>query len=151
MAMAIQPVVETPSDIVDGLVSTLPEELVFKILSSLAVTDLVSCCRVNHYLNGIIANSQKLQHHIDTAIAGVVDNPNSPFSLLERRDALARRQEAWDTFQPQRIVELDDNLKLLDVDGTWLQFEPLREQGYHKIEHFSACSANREFVAIGMQ
>jgi hypothetical protein len=146
--------VETSSNIANGLLSTLPEELVFKILSSLAVTDLVSCCRVNHYLNGIIASSQKLQHHIDTALAGVVDNPNSPLSLLERRDALARRQEAWDTVQPQRIVgsevrELKD--KLLDVDGTWLQFDPLREGGYHTIDNFSACSANKEFFAIGMR
>jgi hypothetical protein len=36
----------------------------------------------------------ELQLYVDTAIAGVVDNPNSPISLLERRNALSCQQEA---------------------------------------------------------
>jgi hypothetical protein len=134
--------------------SILPEELVVKILSSLAVSDLISCCLVNRYLNGIIDSSKHLQHHIDTAIAGVADNPNSPLCLLERRNALARRQQAWDTFQPLLTVgfevgELDARPD--DLDRTWLHIDALREGGYHSIDHFAVCPDNNELVAIGMR
>jgi hypothetical protein len=141
--------------IANDSVSILPEELVVKILSSLAVSDLVPCRRVNRHLNSIIDSSKLLQHHIDTAVAGVVDNSHLPLSLLERKDALARRQEAWDNFQPQRtatskVSRMEAQAKPPDLDGTWLHVDPLRE-GYHVMEHLAVCPDNNDLFAIGMR
>jgi hypothetical protein len=135
--------------------SIVPEEVVVVILSNLAVSDLVSCRRVSRRLNAIIDGSEQLQHLIDAAVAGVMDNPNSPLSLIERREALARRQEAWDTLQPQRtakVLKVDGGLsKAKDFypDGTWVHL-PLRE-GDHEIVEIAACLDNSELVAVGLQ
>ena len=82
----------------------IPAEIMIDILSRLSPHDLISCRRVNRALNSIIHNSVRLQHQIDQAIAGVMDNPYSSLSLPDRRAALARRQEAWDTCRPQYMV-----------------------------------------------
>ena len=79
---------------------TLPAELTINILSYLSLQDLISCRLVDRKFNDIINGS----HQIDTAVAGVVDNPSSTLSLLARRRALARRQVAWDTCQPQNTT-----------------------------------------------
>jgi hypothetical protein len=52
-------------------------------------------------LHNIIGGSSDIQHQIDTALAGVVDNPYIKRSLLERRHALRLRQEAWNNWKPQ--------------------------------------------------
>jgi hypothetical protein len=135
-----------------------PEELVVIILSNLAVSDLVSCRCVSRRLNSIIDGSGQLQHLIDTAIAGVMDNPDSPLSLIERREALARRQKAWDALQPQRrmttkleageiaVMSMAD----MHIDGTWVHLDPLREGG-HRIMQIAACFNNSELVAVGLR
>lgn len=138
-------------------VITYPVELVVNILSNLTASDLVSCRRVNHHLKGIIDSSQEFQHHIDTAVAGVVDNPNSPLSLLERKDALARRQQAWDTLQPQRttsdiVIKYPLNVaKHPELDETWLHLNPSREEGHYGIVQLAACPDNNDLVAVGMR
>lgn len=80
---------------------SVPVELVIKILSYLAVADLALCRCINHTLRDIIDASPDLQHQIDTALAGVVDNYHITLSLPERRRALRLRQEAWDSCKPQ--------------------------------------------------
>ena len=80
---------------------SVPVELVIKILSYLAVADLTSCRSINHTLRDIIDASPDLQHQIDTALAGVVDNYRIKMSLSERRRALRLEQEAWDSCKPQ--------------------------------------------------
>ncbi len=138
--------------------SVFPEELVVKIFSSLPVPDLISCRRVNRYLNGIIDSSKQLQHRIDTAVAGVLDNPNLSLSLLERRDALARRQEAWDTFRPQRTATRTSQVHQTwgdspRLDGKWLHLDPLREEGpgHCQIAQIAVCPDNDDLSAIGMR
>jgi len=120
----------TPRD--DNL--TLPVELGINILSFLPLHDLVSCRLVDRKLNDIINDSQYLQHQIDTAIAGVVDNPNSNLSLLARRRALAQRQVAWDTCQPQNTTSLKsrgygDVAPQNDRNETLLRLNNLGEKG----------------------
>ena len=83
---------------------SIPEELLIEILSCLSLHDLTSCRRVNRALNSIIDNSTLLQHQVEKAIAGVMDNPYSNLSLIDRRAALSRRQEAWDTCKPQYAI-----------------------------------------------
>jgi hypothetical protein len=80
---------------------SVPVELVIKILSYLAVADLTLCRSINHTLCDIIDASPNLQHQIDTALAGVVDNYRIKLSLPERRRALRLEQEAWDSWKPQ--------------------------------------------------
>jgi hypothetical protein len=142
--------------IADGpATSILPEELVVVILSNLAVSDLVSCRCVSRRLNGIIDSSGQLQHFINTAVAGVMDNVNSPLSLIERKEALYRRQEAWDTLQPQRtttaqISGMSMEAKDYYPDGTWVHFDHLREGG-HFTMRLAACPDNSELVAVGLR
>ncbi|KAM6494493.1 hypothetical protein JOM56_010854 [Amanita muscaria] len=146
--------------IINDPVITYPVELVVNILSNLTASDLVSCRRVNHHFKGIIDSSQELQYHIDTAVAGVVDNPNSPLSLLERKDALARRQHAWDTLQPQRttsdiVIKYPLNVgmeaKRPELVETRLHISPLREEGHYRIVQLAACPDNTDLVAVGMR
>ena len=80
---------------------SVPVELVLKILLYLSVADLTSCRCVNHALHDIIDDSLYLQHQIDMAIAGVVDNHHMNMSLPERRRVLKLREEAWDNLKPQ--------------------------------------------------
>ena len=137
----------------DPAKSIFPEELVVVILSRLAVSDLVSCRRVNRHVNSIIDSSQQLQHLIDAAVAGVMDNLNSPLSLLERKDALARRQEAWDTLQPQRTTTVNvDQMEAEHFypDGTWVHLGSLRE-GDHDVVALAACPNTSELVAVGLR
>jgi hypothetical protein len=89
----------------DRVSQLLPVELVIEILLNLPLPDLISCQRVNRSLNSIINSSQRIQHQIETTIAGVVDHPDSTLSLSERREALARRQDAWNTCNPQYTIE----------------------------------------------
>jgi hypothetical protein len=80
---------------------SVPVELVVEILLYLAVADLTSCRCINHTLRDIIDASPDLQHQIDTALAGVVDNYRIKLSLPERRRALRLEQEAWDSCKPR--------------------------------------------------
>ena len=134
-------------------VSIFPEELVLKILSSLLVPDLISCRRLNRYLTAIIDSSQQVQHRIDTAVVGVLDNFNSSLSLLERRDALARRQEAWDTFRPQRTAVRQTRYDSHTLEGKWVHLDPLRDEGsgHCQIGKITVCPDNDDLFAIGIQ
>jgi hypothetical protein len=80
---------------------SIPVELVIKILLYLSAADLASCQCVNHTLRDIIDGSPYIRHQIDTALAGVVDNPTIKLSLPERQRALRLRQVAWDSCKPQ--------------------------------------------------
>jgi hypothetical protein len=132
--------------------STLPEELVIEILSTLDLSDLISCRCVNRRLNGVIDNSEQLQHQIDTAVAGVVDNPSSSLSLRERREALARRQDAWDNCQPRSTSTSEvDNVLQASLDDSWLPLGPLREVGYHMIDQLAISPDNSDLIAIGIR
>jgi hypothetical protein len=128
---------------------TLPTELIIDILSCLALHDLTSCHRVNRHLNDIINSSERLQHKIDTAVAGVVDNPNSTLSLLERRDAFARRQKAWDTCQPQRTTSATKLFPDEVSNGTCLRLLPLRQQGLFSMAGV-AVSVDVDLIAVGI-
>ena len=136
---------------------SLPEELVIEILSYLSLNDLVSCRLIDRELNDIINGSQHLQHQIDTAVAGVVDNPDSTLSLLARRSALARRQVAWDTCQPQNTTSFErpsqDFLKSEvapkhERNETLLRLNNLREKGEYKIVSLAVCN-NNDLIAMG--
>jgi hypothetical protein len=117
--------------------STLPTELIIDILSCLSLHDLTSC-RVNRHLNSIINSSERLQHKIDTAVAGVVDNPNSTLSLLERRDALARRQRTTS----ERKLFPDGVL-----NGTCLRLLPLRQQSLFSM---AGVAVSDDLIAVGI-
>ena len=130
---------------------TLPAELVINILSYLSIHDVVFCRLVDRQLNDIINGSQHLQHQIDTTIAGVVDNPNSTLSLLARRSALAHRQVAWDTCQPQNATsfkKLKGDAPKHDRNQTLLRLNSLREEGKYKIESLAVCD-NNDLIAMG--
>ena len=132
---------------------TLPAELVIKILSYFSLHDLVSCRLVDRELNDIINGSQHLQHLIDTAVAGVVDNPSSTLSLLARRSALARRQVAWDTFQPQNTTSFK-NRDYMDVtpeqegNEILLRLNNQREKEEYNIISLAVCD-NNDLIAMG--
>jgi hypothetical protein len=133
---------------------TLPVELVINILSCLSLHDLVSCRLVNRNLNDIIDSSERLQHQIDTAVAGVVDSPSSTLSLLERRLTLARRQVAWDTCQPRSTTSFKSRDRFsLQITPKYDRNEPfhlnaLREQGEYKIISLAVCD-NSDLIAMG--
>ena len=130
---------------------TLPAELVINILSYLSLHDLVSCRLIDRELNDIINGSQHLQHQIDTAVAGVVDNPSSTLSLDARRRALVRRQVAWDTCEPQDTIS--ESMKgVSDIapkhDGNLTLLSNLRRKGGYKDISFTVCD-NNDLIAIG--
>ena len=132
---------------------TLPAELVINILSYLSVNDLVSCRLLYRELNDIINGSQHLQHQIDTAVAGVVDNPRSTLSLVARRRALARRQVAWDTCQPQNTVSESLKVPYRNIvpnndRNESLLICNLREKGIYKVSSFAVCDDNN-LIAMG--
>ena len=132
---------------------TLPAELVIKILSYLSIHDFVFCRLVNRHLNDIINGSQHLQHQIDTAIAGVEDNSNSTLLLLARRSALARRQLAWDTFQPQNTTSFKslgftDEVPKYNRNETLLR-RNLRGKGGYGGYKIAVCD-NNDLIAIGL-
>jgi hypothetical protein len=60
---------------------------------------------------------------VDTAIAGIADNPNSTLSFFERTEAFARRQEAWDTFKPHSITTSKGDAHLPDVIQNGVNFK----------------------------
>ena len=131
---------------------TLPTELVIKILSYLSLHDLVSCRLVDRELNDII-NGSALQYQIDTAIAGVVDNPSSTLSLDARRRALARRQVAWDTCQPQKTISESMKGDYMDITPKYDRNETLlrsnlREKGGYKFISLAICD-NNDLIAMG--
>lgn len=129
---------------------TLPVELVINILSFLPLHDLVSCRLVDRKPNNIINDSQYLQHQIDTAIAGVVDNPSSTLSLLARRRALAQRQVTWDTCQPQKttsFIYFLDNARKHNNERL-LCLNNLREKGEYKLISLAVCDDN-DLIAVG--
>ena len=130
---------------------TLPAELVINILSYLSLHDLVSCRLIDRELNYIIKGSQHLQHQIDTAVAGVVDNPSSTLSLDARRRALVRRQVAWDTCEPQNTIS--ESMKgVSDIapkhDGNVTLLSNLRRKGGYKNMSFAVCD-NNDLIAMG--
>jgi hypothetical protein len=130
-------------------IRTLPAELVINILSYLSIHDLVSCRLIDRELNDIINGSQHLQHQIDTAVAGVVDNPNSTLTLLARRSALARRQVAWDTCQPQNKTSFKESAAHKhDRNETLLRLNDLREKGKYEIISLAVCDDN-DLIAMG--
>jgi hypothetical protein len=128
---------------------TLPVELVINILSCVSLYDLVSCRLVNRNFNDIIDSSECLQHQIDTAVAGVMDNPRSTLSLRARRNALAQRQEAWDTCQPRSTTSIRLGITPKN-DGreTLLRLNTLREQGAYTILSLAVCDDN-DLIAMG--
>ena len=130
---------------------TLPAELVINILSNLSLHDLLSCRLIDRELNYIIKGSQHLQHQIDTAVAGVVDNPSSTLSLDARRRALVRRQVAWDTCEPQNTIS--ESMKgVSDIapkhDGNVTLLSNLRRKGGYKNMSFAVCD-NNDLIAMG--
>ena len=134
-------------------IHTLPAELVINILSYLSLHDLFSCRLVDRQLNDIINGSQHLQHQIDTAIAGVEDNPNSTLSLLARRGALARRQLAWDTCQPQNTTVTSFKRGLKDFmrkhNGNEILLRcNIREKEDYWVSSLAVCD-NNDLIAMG--
>lgn len=159
---------------------SIPVELLVKILLYLSLHDLMSCRCVNRTLNAIVGDTQSIQHQIDTAIAGVVDSPNTSLSLSERRDALACRQEAWDTFKPRYtttsktrpdIIQNGIYFKLYHhnlnfpnsvaycsppqlnqkLDEMWLYLNPIQRADEYKNIAFAACLEKNDLVAIGIR
>jgi hypothetical protein len=111
--------------IIDNHDQSVPVELIIKILKYLPVADLTSCRCVNHTLHGIIEGSPHLQHQIDTALAGVVDNYNTTLSLFERKRALRLRQEAWDSCKPQfTSTSKTSHFPDLIQDGIYFKLHP---------------------------
>ena len=79
---------------------TLPHELVERILLWLATESVQTCRLVNRELNAIIQSSTALQYFQACEAAGVIDNPQSPFSYAERLEALAKREDSWRKLKP---------------------------------------------------
>lgn len=158
----------------------IPVELVIKIISYLSVGDLTSCRLVNHTINDIIHSSPYIQHQIDTALAGVVDNPNARLSLSGRRHALALRQQAWDCCKPQHITTSKSpcfpdfiqcgvyfTLKHPEFencvgyrfppqpdegfDGLWSYLSPLPKQQTYSIIALAVCLEENDLVAVGIR
>ena len=132
---------------------TLPAELVINILSYLSLHDLVSCQLLYRELNDIINGSQHLQHQIDTAAAGVVDNPRSTLSLVARRRALTRRQTAWDTCQPQNTISESIKGDYMDIVPKHDRNESLlrcnlREKEEYQDISLAVCNDN-DLIAMG--
>ena len=79
--------------------------------------DLISCRHVNCTLNAIIS-SPHIQHLIDADLAG---NLNTPLPLLEPRRALELRRKAWESYEPQHVINFNSVLHFYDFiqDGMY--------------------------------
>ncbi|KAM6499834.1 hypothetical protein JOM56_005342 [Amanita muscaria] len=88
---------------------TLPHELVERILLLLATGSVQTCRLVNRALNEIIQSSTLLQYFQACQAAGVIDNPQSPLSYPERREALEKRESAWRKLKP--VFEMTISIK----------------------------------------
>ncbi|KIL62142.1 hypothetical protein M378DRAFT_166125 [Amanita muscaria Koide BX008] len=114
---------------------TLPRELVEHILLLLDTRSMLKCRLVNREFNAIIQSSTLAQYYLACKAAGVVDNPQSPFSYAERLEALKKREDAWRKLkpgfettikvfdQPSSLYELTaGNYFLLDHNGKDLYY-----------------------------
>ncbi|KAM6499846.1 hypothetical protein JOM56_005354 [Amanita muscaria] len=79
---------------------TLPRELVERILLLLHAEYILACRLVSKEFNEIIQSSTLLQYFLVCKAAGVADNPRSPLSYAERREALEKREDAWRQLKP---------------------------------------------------
>lgn len=102
---------------------SFPVELVLDILLYLPIRDLTSCQCVNRAIHSLIENEESIQHRMETVIMGVMDNPRSSLSLCERRVALARRQQAWDTLKPQITTTSTGGDHLPDIVHNGIHFK----------------------------
>ena len=160
---------------------SIPVELVTEILLYLPFNDLASCRRVNRTLNDIINSSAYFQHQFDTALAGIVDNPNATLSLPERRHALALRQEAWNNYKPQHIETSNHesyfpnfiqngiyfrlhhpdfynsvayrwpSRSKQSLEGLWSCLSPLPRQNDYDIDALAVCLEENDLVAVGIR
>ena len=158
---------------------SLPVEIVLKILLYLSVSDLASCRCLNKTLHDIISDSSDIQHQIDTALAGVVDNPHVKLSFLERRHALRLRQEAWNHWKPQfKSAVQTSSFPDLIQDGVYFKLDhpdfpnsvgycipPQPQQGFdllwtclnplpgrldYQIVTLAVCLQDNDLVAVGV-
>ena len=159
---------------------SLPVEIIIKILLYLSVKDFTSCRLVNNTLRDIIDGSPDIQHQVDTALAGVVDNPYITMSLLERKRALRLQQDAWndwkpwigDTFHTSCIPDLIQDgvyFKLHHPDTrncvgycfppqpgqsstlSWSYLRPLPRRFHIDIIALAVCLQENDLVAVGVQ
>jgi hypothetical protein len=77
----------------------LPAELIINILSNLRVTDLLSCCATNKFLQELINTSALLQYHVACHKYGVEDNPKCTLDLAMRLEELHSREKAWSSLK----------------------------------------------------
>jgi hypothetical protein len=154
---------------------SIPVELVINILSYLAVADLTLCRCINHTLRDIIDASPDLQHQIDTALAGVLDNYRIKMSLSERRRALRLEQEVRDScklrftksFFPDLIQDSiyfklhPDSRNCVGYcsppppgqihDRPWSYLSHLPKRLDCKIIAFAVCLEENDLVALGVR
>ncbi|KIL63043.1 hypothetical protein M378DRAFT_732193 [Amanita muscaria Koide BX008] len=88
---------------------TLPSELVEQILLLLDTESVLTCRLVNREFNKIIQSSTLLQYFLACKAAGVIDNPQSPLSCIERLEALKKREDAWRKLKP--VFEMTISVK----------------------------------------
>ncbi|KAF9015535.1 hypothetical protein BDQ17DRAFT_1395802 [Cyathus striatus] len=81
------------------MITTLPTEILLKILEKLDFFSLIVCKCVCHLLQNIIENTANLQYIIELAVSGSEDgeSSNNNLSIAERLQLLKKYQNAWDT------------------------------------------------------
>ncbi|KAM6499878.1 hypothetical protein JOM56_005386 [Amanita muscaria] len=102
--------VTAPQAPLDATISaTLPRELVEQILLLLDTESVLTCRLVSGEFNKLIQSSTLLQYFLACKAAGVIDNPKSPLSCIERLDALKKQEDAWRKLKP--VFEMTISVK----------------------------------------
>lgn len=87
----------------------LPTELIERILILLPPLDLLSVNLTSRFFRNVVSSSILIQYVISLKLADVEDNPRSHHSVLERRDLLKKREEAWFNLTPTAKRTVDCN------------------------------------------
>jgi len=141
-------------------ISELPSEVLEYILLSLSAAEILKMkevprkiaynsvhrltlypSQVNHLFLDLVINSQYLQHRIDLFSAGLVDNPNTVYSLGERRARLRKYSDGWKGAESSVRYECP-------LESRVIAFESLRVSDQNLFSLHSDDSATVSFIRI---
>lgn len=74
----------------------LPPEILTSVFLFLPDKSILTCKRVNHYLEDLISSSVEVQYALHSSLTTLVDNPHSPFSAQERLAKLRSKECSWE-------------------------------------------------------
>ncbi|OBZ75010.1 hypothetical protein A0H81_05604 [Grifola frondosa] len=75
--------------------SSLPAELIIKILLDVELHNLLACRRVCRFLSELIEDAVELRYKIALGMAGLEDGPPGGLTIAERLERVEKYQDAW--------------------------------------------------------